>query len=90
MEFSTGYKDYSVATERTTANQKTTPDTHETAQYVAEMLLELRNMAKSTDMKTLLGLLEGSFYEAFSVANKVLIPEGEIEHLRELSRASNG
>jgi hypothetical protein len=34
--------------------------------------------------------LEVSFYEAFSVANKVPIPEGEIEHLRELNRASNG
>jgi hypothetical protein len=90
MEFNTGQKDYSVATERNTSNDKTTPDTRETAQYIADMVLELRNMAKSTDMKTLQGLLEVSFYEAFSVANKVLIPEGEIEHLRELSRASNG
>ena len=90
MEFSTGQKDYSVATERTTSNHKTTPDTRETAQYIADMVLELRNMAKSTEMKTLQGLLEVSFYEAFSVADKVLIPDGEIEHLRELSRASNG
>ena len=54
------------------------------------MVLELRNMAKTAEMKTLQGFLEVSFYEAFSVANKVEVPEGEIEHLRELSMASNG
>jgi hypothetical protein len=62
----------------------------ETAQYIADMMLELRNMAKFAELKTLQGLLEVSFYEAFSVANRVEIPEGEIEKLRELSTASNG
>ena len=62
----------------------------ETAQYIADMVLELRHMAKSVEMKTLQGLLEVSFYEAFSVANSVSIPDGEIEKLRELSMASNG
>jgi hypothetical protein len=62
----------------------------ETAQYISDMMLELRNMAKSAELKTLQGLLEVSFYEAFSVANKVDIPGGEIEKLRELSTASNG
>jgi hypothetical protein len=90
MQFSAGQKNYSVAIERTTSKEKTTPNTRETAQYIADMVLELRIMAKSTDMTTLQGLLEVSFYEAFSVANRVAIPEGEIEHLRELSRASNG
>ena len=71
-------------------NFKGKPDTRETAQYIADMVLELRNMAKSVEMKTLQGLLEVSFYEAFSVANKVDIPEGEMEKLRELSMASNG
>lgn len=66
------------------------PSLRETAQYIADMVLELRNMAKSVDLKTLQGLLEVSFYEAFSVANKVEIPPDEIEHLRELSKASNG
>lgn len=90
MEFSTGQKEYSVTIDRTVSNQKIIPDTRETAQYIADMVLELRNMAKSLGMKTLQGLLEVSFYEAFSGANKIIIPEGEIEHLRELSRASNG
>jgi hypothetical protein len=90
MEFSNGQKEYSRTIDQVASSHKTTPDTRETAQYIADMVLELRNMAKSTEMKNLQGLLEVSFYEAFSVANKVPIPEGEIEHLRELNRASNG
>ncbi len=71
-------------------NFKLKIEIRETAQYIADMMLELRNMAKCAELKTLQGLLEVSFYEAFSVANKVEIPEGEIEKLRELSTASNG
>ena len=71
-------------------NQKAKLDLRETAQYIADMVLELRNLAKATEMLTLQGLLEVSFYEAFAVANKVPMPEGEIEHLRELSKASSG
>ena len=43
----------------------------EMAKYIADMLLELHNMAKSAGLPTLLGLLELSFCEAFSIANKV-------------------
>jgi hypothetical protein len=50
------------------------------------MLLELRKMAKAAGLKTLLGLLEISFCEAFSIANKVEIPPGEIEKLKRLAR----
>ncbi len=67
---------------------KRKPDPRETAQYIADLVLELRNMAKSADHKTLQGLLEVSFYEAFSAANRVEIPPEEIEKLRELSKAS--
>jgi hypothetical protein len=58
----------------------------ELAQYIADMLLELRKMAKAAGLKTLLGLLEISFCEAFSIANKVEIPPGENEKLRRLAR----
>jgi hypothetical protein len=58
----------------------------ELAQYIADMLLELRNMAKTAGLKTLYGLLEISFCEAFCVANKVEIPPGEIEKLNRLAR----
>ena len=60
----------------------------ELAQYIADMLLELRNMAKAAGLKTLLGLLEISFCEAFSIANKVEIPAGEIEKLKRLVKSS--
>jgi hypothetical protein len=61
----------------------------ELAQYIADMLLELRKMAKAADLKTLLGLLEITFCEAFSIANKVEIPSGEIEKLRRLAKAAH-
>jgi hypothetical protein len=56
----------------------------ETAQYVADMVLELRNIAKAESFGTLQGLLEIAYYEAFSVAHKVDVPEGELEHLESL------
>ncbi len=62
----------------------------EMVQYIAEMLLELRNMAKSANLTTLLGLLEITFYEAFSLANKVEIPEGEVARIKQLARAVTG
>jgi hypothetical protein len=71
---------------KASANKK--PDTRETAQYIADMVLELRNMAKASDLKSLQGLLEVSFYEAFSAANKVDIPPEELEKLRMLKAAS--
>ena len=60
----------------------------EIAQYIADMLLEFRDMARSAGLTTLLGLLEISFCEAYSIANKVEIPPGEIEKLRRLARAA--
>jgi hypothetical protein len=68
-------------------NLKMKSNPRETAQYIADMVLELRNMARSVEHKTLQGLLEVSFYEAFSAANRVEIPAEELEHLRELSNA---
>ena len=62
----------------------------ETAQYIAEMTLELRNLAKAHDMIALQGLLEVAYYEAFTAATHIELPEGELEHIQELSRASTG
>jgi hypothetical protein len=59
----------------------------EIAQYIADLLLELRNMARKAGFPTLLGLLELSFCEAFSIANKVEIPEAELEKLRRFIKA---
>jgi len=62
----------------------------ETAQYIADLSLEMRNLAKSCNMPTLQGLLEVAYYEAFTMATDIQVPAGEAEHLQELSRASLG
>ena len=56
----------------------------DTASYIADMILELRNLAKGKHMTTLQGLLEISYYEAYSVANQIEIPANEEQHLEEL------
>ncbi len=60
----------------------------ETAQYITDMVLELRNLARTAELKTLSGLLEIAFYEAFSLANKVDIPPAEVERLKALEAAA--
>ena len=57
----------------------------ETAQYVADMILELRNMAKAVQLYTVMVPLEYAYYEAFSRANRVRVPPEEIERLRLLA-----
>jgi hypothetical protein len=56
----------------------------DTAQYIADMILQLRNLAKGSHMSTLQGLLEISYYEAFSAANAIVIPEGEEQRLEDI------
>ncbi len=54
------------------------------ANYIADMILELRNLAKGAHMLTLQGLLEISYYEAYSVANHIPIPDNELQHLEDI------
>lgn len=56
------------------------------AQYIADMVLELRNLAKAFEYKTLQGLLEVTYYEAFGMAHKVDIPEGEEQRLNDMGQ----
>lgn len=60
----------------------------EAAQYIADMILELRNMAKSVQLYHVMVPLEYAYYEAFSAANKIEIPDGEVEHIKKLSQVS--
>lgn len=69
--------------------QRSSPPQHDarqTAQYIADMVLELRNMAKSEGFGTLQGLLEMAYYEAFTVAHKIELPAGEEEYLESLGQ----
>ncbi len=60
----------------------------ETAQYISEMTLVLRNLAKTYELVSLQGLLEVAHYEAFTVATQIELPEGELERIKEMSRAA--
>ena len=74
------------------ASQKAVPSLadrqRETAEYLAEMVLELRNLARSVKLHAVMVPLEFAYYEAFGVAHRVEVPSAEVERIRELSRAS--
>jgi hypothetical protein len=59
-------------------------DHKETALYISDMVLELRNLAKAHDMAKLQTLLEFAYYEACSSAKDLKLPAGEEVHLTEL------
>lgn len=59
----------------------------DTAEYISEMILELRNLARANQLYTVMVPLEYAYYEAFTAANRVEVPEAEIERIKELSRA---
>jgi hypothetical protein len=58
------------------------------AEYISEMILELRNLARVHQLFTVMVPLEYAYYEAFTVANRVEVPEGEVERIKELSRVA--
>jgi hypothetical protein len=60
----------------------------DTAQYVADMILEMRNLAKAARLFTITVPLEYAYYEAFSIANRVVVPPEELERLKQLDKAA--
>ncbi|MCA3554840.1 hypothetical protein [Aestuariivirga sp.] len=60
----------------------------ETAEYLADMILELRNLARSVQLHSVMVPLEFAYYEAFGVAHRVEVPKSEAERLKELSKAA--
>ena len=59
-------------------------DATECAQYIADLMLELRNLARRNELKFLAQLLEMAFQEAFLLAHRVEPTEAD---LRRLSQA---
>ena len=59
----------------------------DTARYVADMILELRNLAKAARLHSVMVPLEYAYYEAFTAANRVEAPPAEIARINGLSRA---
>lgn len=74
------------------AGQKALPSLaerqREAAEYLSDMILELRNLARSVQLNTVMVPLEFAYYEAFGAAHRVEVPAGEVERIRELSRAA--
>ncbi len=60
-------------------------ETQDAANYVADMILELRNISKSAKLYKVMVPLEFAYYEAFNAANQVDIPAAELERLRALT-----
>jgi hypothetical protein len=60
----------------------------ETAEYISEMILELRNLARAQQLYTVMIPLEYAYYEAFTASNRVEIPEAELQRIKELSRVA--
>lgn len=59
----------------------------ETAQYIADIALELRNMARAVHLQQMMLPLELVYYQAFGAANPVDVPDGEAERIERLSQA---
>lgn len=57
----------------------------EAAQYIADMVMELRNLAKAEKLHALREYLEVAYYEAFMQAHKTEVPPGEQEYLEQLA-----
>ncbi|MEI7598823.1 MAG: hypothetical protein WCJ41_05810 [Aestuariivirga sp.] len=58
----------------------------DTAEYLADMILEMRNLARSVQLHTIMVPLEFAYYEAFGFAHRVEVPPTEIERIKRLSR----
>ncbi len=61
------------------------PQDRDIAHYLADMILELRNMAKTSKLHKIMVPLEFAYYEAFSIANHVDVPKAELERLAYLT-----
>jgi hypothetical protein len=56
------------------------------AEYICEMILELRTMAKASRLYKTMVPLEFAYYEAFAVAHAVEVPPEEAERLNRLGQ----
>jgi uncharacterized protein YoaH (UPF0181 family) len=60
----------------------------EAAEYIADVAMELRNVAKSAQLQTLQGLLEAAYYEAYESAHPPKPNQEDLEYLKELQVAA--
>ncbi len=58
----------------------------QTAEYLVDIILELRNLARMSKLYTVMVPLEYAYYEAFGIANRVEVPPEEVERIKALSK----
>lgn len=58
----------------------------QTAEYLVDIILELRNLARMSKLYTVMVPLEYAYYEAFSIANRVDVTPEEVERIKTLSK----
>lgn len=58
----------------------------QTAEYLVDIILELRNLARVSKLYTVMVPLEYAYYEAFGIANRVEIPPEEVDRIKALSK----
>lgn len=61
----------------------------QTAEYLVDIILELRNLARMSKLYTVMVPLEYAYYEAFGIANRVDVPPEEVERIKTLSKISS-
>ncbi|MFN0192415.1 MAG: hypothetical protein ACKVP5_10660 [Aestuariivirga sp.] len=60
----------------------------EAADHIAQALIELRRIAKTGGLPTLTGLLEITYYEAYSKAHPTEIPEDAKKWVAEIEKVA--
>jgi hypothetical protein len=58
----------------------------QTAEYLVDIILELRNLARMSKLYTVMVPLEYAYYEAFGIANRVEVSPEEVERIKTLSK----
>ncbi len=58
----------------------------QTAEYLVDIILELRNLARTAKLYTVMVPLEYAYYEAFGVAHRVEVPPEEVERIKALTK----
>ena len=61
----------------------------ETAQYLSDMILELRNLARTVQLHEVMVPLEFAYYEAFGLACRVEISSEDMQRIEEIAKSAD-
>ena len=63
-------------------------DARQAAHYIADMVLELRNLSNRANQKFLSYLLEMAYYEAFTIANRLEPTPDQLKEFRNFRKSA--